>query len=101
MKYPVIFSKSSDRDIVNIYEYISDNLKNPVSAAKITKNIVNKCKSLSLFPKASRVRQKIDGVEYRYAHANSYTIIYSVDDSEKCVKIHSVTYSSRNFKKKD
>ena len=97
MRYEVKYKFSAKANLKEIKTYISKELQNPISAEKIIRDIIKKCDSLTLFPKASRVRLTRNARELRFTFLYHYTIVYSVDDKVKTVFIHAVIYSHRDI----
>ena len=95
MKYHVSYSKQFLDMLKEIEKYISVNLKNPESAFKIKKDIMDKCSSLVIFPKALKPKYTSNGKRYYTAHAHNFTIAYSVEGD--VVRICAVFYNKRNL----
>ena len=95
MKYKVILGESARGHIIEIYKYIRDELKNPMSAEKITDDIYNKIESLRLFPKATPPHETPAGNKVYFAHIHNFTIVYDI--SNETVRISAVLYSRRNI----
>ncbi|MBR5408546.1 type II toxin-antitoxin system RelE/ParE family toxin [Candidatus Saccharibacteria bacterium] len=79
MQYKIEYTTKAKEDISSIHRYISVTLQNPVSANKIAKDILEKCKSLIILPKASRVRFHIHNFEIRFTKSHNYIIAYSIE----------------------
>lgn len=97
MRYKVQFSPTAKKHITEIHTYIKDELLNSISADRIAKDIVEKSYSLTLFPKASRVRYVRKGVEIRLTFSHNYAIAYSVNEEGRVVTIQAVIYSRRDI----
>lgn len=94
-KYTVEYTVGAKLDIADIENYIASFLDNPVGAARIAMELLDTCDGLSVFPKRSPVRVKLDGKELRFTHKGKYTIIYYIHGD--FVTIHSVIYSRRDI----
>lgn len=97
MKYTVVVGESAKNQIFEIYLYIRDELENPMSAKKITDDISEKIKSLTLFPKATPSHKTPNGNKVYFAHIHNFTIVYSIEENRVCVE--AVIYSRRNIEK--
>lgn len=99
MFYKITFSRGANQDLTELYRYIAETLQNPASAEKIRADIIKKCHTLRLFPKASPVRGKIQGKRYRCVHCYKYTIIYTIDNASRIVEVRAIIYGSREIEK--
>lgn len=95
--YKIVISTGAQVDLDRIYDLIAFDLENPSSAIKIVRNILNKCRKLSIMPKATAVRIKMNGKKYRFSHIGRYTIIYYVNDKNLTVYIDAILYSRRDI----
>ena len=98
-KYSVEYTPGSDLDIIEIYDYIYYTLKNPLSAEKIITKIRQKCNSLAVYPRGYAVRLSSNGLDFRFAHISSYTIVYHIDNDSRKVFIDYIIYSHRDIAK--
>lgn len=98
--YEIKQEKSFKKELRNIYEYISEELKERKTAIKLLKNIDNKIKILELFPFAYKLYKKEENVEYRKFIIKDYIIIYKINLKEKKIKILHIYNQKFNYHKK-
>ncbi len=94
-KYDVIWSETSEKDLMGIVEYIAAD--SPSNAFEIFKEIKQKASSLYTFPDRSRIVPELQdqGIFlYRELIVPPWRIIYRI--SEKAVYVLSVLDSRRN-----
>lgn len=96
-RFTVLYSESAHRDIQAIHRYISVNLESPLSANRIIKKILQTADSLNLFPNASEVKLSRHNLKFRIIHAANFSIIYTVDNRRKTVRIRHIYYSRRDI----
>ena len=89
--YTVIFSKSADKDIVNIVKHIA--AENPQAAKKLGSNLLDLALSLDSMPYRGSKVKKRRGV-LKLIHGN-YLIYYRVNENKRTVEILSFTHSAR------
>lgn len=85
------------RDLLEIKEYISEELDSPNSAKKTLAKIVESYEKLKDFPYMGiELSSKIDVVtDYRYLISGKYLIFYKVDDVY--VSVYRIIYASRDY----
>ena len=98
--YVINYDDSFRREMRNIYEYISENLKERKIANKILKIIDNKIKLLEIFPFAFKLYKKEEKVEYRKFIVKNYIIIYKINLEKKEIFISNIYNQKFNYKKK-
>lgn len=96
-EYTIKFTPKAINEIIALFEYIFIDLKNPLGANRIIKNIYKKCYRLGIFPKISPVRAVRQNRELRFVHIKHYTIIYYIDEAEGIVYITHVVNSRRDI----
>ena len=79
LNYVINYDNSFKREMRNIYEYISKNLKERKIANKLLKTIDKKIKLLEVFPFACKLYKKEDKFEYRKFIVKNYIIIYKIN----------------------
>ena len=98
LNFKLEYSGRFDNDITNIRNYISDVLKNPLSAAEKISRIMLAAESLKFFPKLYRVRGRdSQRNEIRILPVDNYLILYSVDDEKQIVSVSRVIYGRKNI----
>lgn len=85
------------KDLLEIKDYISDELKNPNAAEKVVAKIVESYEKLKEFPYMGiELYSKIDIVtDYRYLVSGKYIVFYKVDDVY--VSIYRILYARRDY----
>lgn len=80
----VIVSKEARRDLVNIRNYIRDELCNPIAARRIIQELRLAAQDLQDFPNRRRPLDAMIPIhtEYRYLPCENYCIFYVVSDEE-------------------
>lgn len=80
----VIVSKEARRDLVNIRNYIRDELCNPIAARRIIHELRLAAQGLQNFPNRGRSLDAMIPIhtEYRYLPCENYCIFYVVSDEE-------------------
>lgn len=80
----VIVSKEARRDLVNIRNYIRDELCNPIAARRIIQELRLAAQDLQDFPNRGRPLDAMIPIhtEYRYLPCENYCIFYVVSDEE-------------------
>lgn len=91
MRYKIIWSAFSEKQIDYIFEYYTKNA-NLVVAKKVVKSIISATTILSTNPKtgAKEPLLKNRKIEYRYLVTTNYKLIYSIDEANRFIKISDV-----------
>jgi plasmid stabilization system protein ParE len=99
--YRITYLLTAKLEILDIVDYISEKLYNPIAADKLLKKINHAIHGLASFPYMYQVQQfaKPTEQEYRRLPVNNYLIFYYVDEAAKLVTIARVIYSKRNLNK--
>lgn len=97
-KYEIIFTTIAKDELLEIYEYINDNLKSKISANRLMEEVENKIFRLSIFPysceeKITKPRNTI----YRKLQVKNYVLLYKINEENKRVDIVHIYYSRRNY----
>lgn len=85
------------KDLLEIKDYISEELENPNSAEKIVAKIVESYEKLKDFPYMGiELSSKIDIVtDYRYLVSGKYIIFYKADDVY--VSVYRILFARRDY----
>ena len=97
MKNEVIILPNAERDIFDIFKFISKN-DSPSRAEKIYKNITEVIMNLSTFLNLGHYNSEMENIGnygYKEVHFNPYRIIYHIDNST--IYIQAVLDSRRNI----
>lgn len=94
--FSVIFTPRAERQLNDLYEYISDN-SGEVRAEKYVGGIITDCLALSTFPNRGTKRDDIRPNLRTKGYAKRVTMAFSVNDVTNIVVIHGVFYGGQNF----
>lgn len=99
--YHVVYLPVARRDMVDIVDYISHELKNPDAAERLAVQMVEAIEGLTDFPYACPVYLPIRPLayEYRKLRVQHYLIFYWVDERQKIITIARVIYEKRYLPK--
>ncbi len=83
----VTFSAKAEEDLAKIFQYINDDLHNPIAAQNIVEKIIRLSQKLSIFPELGASLKTIDPTLDNYHHliVDNYLIIYKVTDREVAI----------------
>ena len=96
--YKLKFTKQSNNQIVEIFDYISYNLNSPQTAARLLREIKDKTLKLADFPEMYELVEFDPWRTYgiRKITVANFVIYYWPDHENKMVLITSVVYGKRN-----
>jgi len=96
--YKVKFSDRAKHDILNITNYIINELKNTPAAIKLQQAIEKSKTTLELFPYSRAVYFTHPALkrEYHGFKVRSYMMFYYIDEEKECVVISRVYHSKQN-----
>ena len=91
MDYQIIWSKFSEKQLDEIFEYYSEKV-NTKTAKKIIKSILSETTILQKFPFTGQIETELADrkISYRYFICTNYKIIYSINENEYLIKIADV-----------
>lgn len=97
MKYTIIWSAFSEKQIDNIFEYYRENVS-PEVAKSIVKTIILAPAKLIDHPKMGAKETLLENrrFEYHYIVKANYKIIYSVDEKNHQIKISDIFDTRQN-----
>jgi addiction module RelE/StbE family toxin len=97
MTYKITYLPVALKDLEEIIDYITINLKSPDAALDFITAFDESVSILELFPYSRRVYQPIKNLEYEYRllPVKNYAVFYSV--KEQTVEIHRVIYGKKNL----
>ena len=96
--YYISLTTNAKEELIDIYEYIDNNLKSKIAADNLMCEIENKILRLSIFPySCMEVKTKPRNTIYRRLLVKNYVILYKIDEENKRVNIIHIYYGRRNF----
>ena len=98
--YKLKFSVKAYEDLVDIYDYTNDILKNPEGAKKVYKKIKDAIKKLEFLPKRYPLI-KVGEILYnlRLFIIDDYIVFYMVADDEKIVRVERILHGASDWSK--
>ncbi len=98
-KYVIKYSVKADSDLDEIDNYISQNLKEPNSAANVVFRIIAAIDRLETLPRRfAKVSYKGLSNEFRKMPVGNYLVYYYVDDEKSEVRIARIVYVKRSMR---
>lgn len=93
----LLISPEAKQDLLEIKEYISNELDSPIAARNVADKIIKQISSLSDFPKIGTMLSSIINMEtgYRFLVCGSYTAFYRYIDNT--VFVDRILYGKRDF----
>ncbi len=93
----LIFAPAAEQDLGDIFEYITNNLKNPTAARNISTKILRRIQYLKNFPEAGPSLEAADSKlkGYRYLAIDNYLVIYRIHSLQ--VQIVRIIYARSNY----
>lgn len=100
-KYSIQFSKEARNDLIEIYSYIKNELKEPNIANKLLNKIKKEIYKLENY---SKIYSVIDDnylrrQDIRKIKISNYLVFYCINDENKIISILRVLYARRNWLK--
>lgn len=97
MKHKILYSKESQRDLDEIWDYIASELQNPIAAERIVNSIMDTVDQLADFAEAGTPLTSVADVEsdYRFLVTGNYLTFYRVYENE--VFVDRVLYGRRDY----
>ena len=95
--FEVKITPQAAEDLLEIKNYIENELQNPVAAHNTVLKIVETYENLAEFPEAGiPVSRYVPfPTDYKFVFANNYSIFYRIED--KIVRVIRIMYSKRDF----
>ena len=93
MDYKIIFSRPAIADLREIVRYIAVN--NPIVAERFGKELIDRSKPLSHFPRLGRMVPEENDECLREIVFKSYRIFYRVNDASRLVEIVRFWHAAR------
>lgn len=97
--FEVEFTDESIKEITEIYEYISNNLKEDNIAKRLILEVTNKVINLGNMPELYMKIGKVDRLkrEYHRMVIKNYIILYTIDFEKRKVYISHMIYRRKNY----
>jgi len=97
--YNVVITEVAQRDLLDIFDYIAFELREPDSASRLLSKIRSKVKSLKEFPVRNNLisEPKYEEQKIRWCPVENYIIFYQVSKEQFQVYIIRVIYKKRNW----
>ena len=99
--FEVEFTDKCIKEIINIYDYISTELKENRTAIKLISTVNEKILNLKTNPELYMKVGKVDKLkrEYHRIVIKNYVILYTVDYNQRKIFISHMIYGKRNYLK--
>ena len=97
--YNVVITKPTQRDLLDIFDYIAFDLREPETASNLLSKVRLKVKSLEEFPERNNIisEPKYAAKNIRWCPIENYVIFYQVSEVKTTVNILRVLYKKRNW----
>lgn len=97
--YNVVITKPAQRDLLDIFDYIAFELREPESASLLLSKIRSKVNSLDEFPERNNIisEPKYELQKIRWCPVENYIAFYQVSEIQNQVYILRVLYKKRNW----
>ena len=95
--FEVKITPQAAEDLLEIKNYIENELQNPIAAKNTVLKIVETYENLAEFPETGIPveRYVLFPTDYKFVLANNYSIFYRIED--KIVRVIRILYSKRDF----
>lgn len=97
--YNVVITEAAQRDLLDIFDYIAFELREPESARRLLLEIKLKVKSLEDFPERNNLisESKYELQKIRWCPVENYVIFYQTSETQTQVYVLRVLYKKRNW----
>ena len=98
-EYKIIIETTAEFDLYSILRYITDNLKEPISAQRIYTSIKEKVNSLDQLPQRHPLvrDEALASRGLRWMPVENYSVFYVVDETNRKVNILRILYNRRDW----
>lgn len=95
----ILYSPKSRKDLDRIFDYIHDDLNNPIAAEKIVKGILNKISELKEYPQLGSVWYLENNINsgFRFLRYDNYIIFYQI--TKETILIVRILHRLQNYVK--
>lgn len=93
----ILYSPKSQKDLDEIYDYIHDDLKNPIAAKNTISGIMKKINELKEYPQLGPIwyLQNDMNSGFRFLHYKNYIIFYTVKKED--IYIVRILHQRQNY----
>ena len=100
-KFEVEFTDECIEEMIEIYEYISNNLKEDNAAKRLMIEVSNRVLDLAYSPELYMKIGKVDTLkrEYHRMVVKNYIVLYTIDYEKRTVFVSRMIYGKRNYLK--
>ena len=97
--YNLYYTQLARDDMLDILQYISEELDAPMGARRVLDRIESDLDRLRLNPYSAPVSRDgyLASQDYRVLVSGKYLAIYKVNDNDLCVTVYRVVYGKRNL----
>lgn len=97
--YNVVITEAAQRDLLDIFDYIAFELREPESARLLLSKIKFKVKSFEEFLERNHIIsvQKYEMQKIRWCPVENYMIFYQISEAQHQVYVLRVLYKKRNW----
>ena len=95
----ILYSPKSRKDLDRIFDYIHDDLNNPIAAEKTAKGILNKIGELKEYPQLGTVWYLENNIDsgFRFLRYDNYIIFYQI--TKKTILIVRILHRLQDYVK--
>ena len=99
--YKIEYLPVARQDMIEIVQYISQELQNPTAADQLATELVEAGDGIPRFPYANPAYTPIRSLkhEYRKVLVQNYFMFYWVDEAEQLVTVARVVYAKRDYER--
>ena len=99
--YRILIGKYAQKDLIDIYNYISKVLSNNAAAVQLLNKINDKFESIKLFPKSAPLisNEYVKNKNIRKLLIDSYIAFYEIDEANFEIIIIRIIYGMMNYSK--
>lgn len=99
MNYNLVITKSAEKDLADILQYISKDLSAPKAANDLLDDILKCYNNISLNPLMYALcdNDRLKSKKYRKAVIKNYIMFYRVDEEKRIIYIMRFVYGRRDY----
>jgi len=96
-RFKVVISRTAEKDLIGIYQYIRNGLQNAKAAADLVDKFDEATERIAEFPESCPLCKEEKG--YRKLIIDNYIAIYKVNKEKESAIIYRVVYGMMNYDK--